>query len=127
WQLGVVRDFARSHIAAGQAAIFAGDFNVGGDAARMAAAQRIGAPLAGGSEAVRVALDRGAVPARNLAEARAIHDKGTDQLFYRSGRALALDPVRLEIPFAVTGTEQPLSDHPGLMVRYTIESAGERG
>ena len=123
WQYGSLHAFARSRIGGDQAAIVAGDFNLGGDVQRFATADRIGAPLSRAHDAVGETLARDAVAMADRAEARAVSARRTDRQYYRSGRGLTLQPTGIEIPFPMTGAARPLSDHPGVMVGYAINGS----
>lgn len=122
WQWRALRAFLARELSAGDAAIFAGDVNFAGSAVREVSALAAGLALPDGRDAVAETLAANAVATRDLSEAREVRAANTDRQLYRSSAAIRLTAASLAIHFPETATADPLSDHPGFVIRYRVSS-----
>lgn len=107
-QARAARDFIAANVDARDDLIFGGDFNIGKDKARIAAAQG----LVAGSREASAAAD---CAPEHRADVEAIRKRGKDKQFYRG----ALRLQGLEVPFGA-GNGGDLSDHLGYVARYAL-------
>lgn len=115
-QVQAVRTFLRANVDAESDLIFGGDFNIGRDEARIAAAREI---VEGAREATASA-DCSAYAADLRADIRTIRQRGKDKQFFRAGTDGRMRLRGLDVPFGAGAGGNALSDHLGYVARYTF-------
>ncbi|WHO39013.1 sphingomyelin phosphodiesterase [Sphingobium sp. AP49] len=123
-QAGLLADFVRAHVLAGQPMILGGDLNIGGDSNRFQAFfarwARVGmgfvAAHLGGAR--RALADRVLTDVGNHADLEQASARGKDWLFARDGGGRPMSVVHAAVPFGTEAEGAPLSDHFGYMIAY---------
>lgn len=116
-QVRAARNFIEANVDARSDLIFGGDFNIGKDGARIAAARGL---LEGGQEA-SASADCSAYDAAARADIAAIRKRGKDKQFFRPGTEGPLRLSGLEVPFGAANGGDVLSDHLGYVARYAFQ------
>ncbi|CAM5442158.1 endonuclease/exonuclease/phosphatase family protein [Sphingobium scionense] len=123
-QAGILADFVRRHVPAGQSMILGGDLNIGGDRHRIRAFFRrwaetgmdfVAAHLGG---ARRALVDRVLTDVGNHADLEQASARGKDWLFARDDRGRPMRAIHAAVPFGTEVEGAPLSDHFGYMIAY---------
>jgi endonuclease/exonuclease/phosphatase family metal-dependent hydrolase len=126
-QAGLLADFVRAHVPAGQPMILGGDLNIGGDRnpihaffTRWARAGMsfVAAHLGGARRALADSLPSDAGTHWDLEQASA---RGKDWLFARDDRGRPMRAIHAAVPFGTEVEGAPLSDHFGYMIAYEPE------
>ncbi|PZU64430.1 MULTISPECIES: endonuclease/exonuclease/phosphatase family protein [Sphingobium] len=126
-QAGLLADFVRAHVPAGQPMILGGDLNIGGDRNRIhafftrwarAGMGFVAAHLGGARRALADSLPSDAGTHRDLEQARA---RGKDWLFARDDSGRPMRAIHAAVPFGTEVEGAPLSDHFGYMIAYEPE------
>jgi hypothetical protein len=100
--------------------IVGGDFNLGHDPERLAAAARAGGVLPGGDEAVATQWHR---PGASLdPDLVAIHQRAKDKQFFRAAPGSELALRAIEVPFGEAAGGFELSDHLGFVAEYDLRA-----
>ncbi len=120
-QLSALRTFIGQQVDRKTSLIFAGDFNVGHDPDRVAAARAEMMTATGSSEATAVAAATPAMtqPASN--DLNAVIKHGKDKQYFRAGLGQQLHYSSLEVPFGLASKSASLSDHLGYAVHYSLK------
>ncbi|WP_395336153.1 endonuclease/exonuclease/phosphatase family protein [Novosphingobium sp. BL-8H] len=116
-QLSALRTFIGRQVDPQTSLIFAGDFNVGHDADRVAAARLVMETASGATEATEVAATI-PFPSNDLS---AVLARAKDKQYFRAGQGQMLRYAGIEVPFGLAGKASALSDHLGYVVRYAFE------
>ncbi|KEZ16017.1 Endonuclease/exonuclease/phosphatase family protein precursor [Sphingobium yanoikuyae] len=126
-QAGLLADFVRAHVPAGQPMILGGDLNIGGDRDRIqaffahwarAGMGFVAAHLGGARRVLADSLPSDAGTHRDLEQASA---RGKDWLFARDDRGRPMRAIHAVVPFGTEVEGAPLSDHFGYMIAYEPE------
>lgn len=120
-QLSALRTFIGQQVGRKTSLIFAGDFNVGHDPDRVAAARAEMMTATGSSEATAVAATTAGMtqPASN--DLNAVIKHGKDKQYFHAGLGQRLHYSSLEVPFGLASKSASLSDHLGYVVRYSLK------
>lgn len=126
-QVGLLTDFVRAHVPAGQPMILGGDLNIGGDSNRIHAFFAhwartgmgfVAAHLGGARRVLADSLPSDAGMHRDLEQASA---RGKDWLFARDDSGRPMRAIHAVVPFGTEVEGAPLSDHFGYMIAYEPE------
>ncbi|QJR04387.1 endonuclease [Sphingobium yanoikuyae] len=126
-QAGLLADFVRAHVPAGQPMILGGDLNIGGDRNRIHAFFAhwartgmgfVAAHLGGTRRVLADSLPSDVGTHRDLEQASA---RGKDWLFARDDRGRPMRAIHAAVPFGTEVEGAPLSDHFGYMIAYEPE------
>jgi endonuclease/exonuclease/phosphatase family metal-dependent hydrolase len=117
-QLNLARAFLRSHVSSRTSLIFAGDFNVGHDPDRIAAANALVGRSAGAAEASAQGIAGAPIASPDLA---AVARRAKDKQYFRAGTGETLTMKTLEVPFGLENGGSALSDHLGYVARYRMD------
>jgi len=118
WQVSALRHFLAREVSPDTPVIFGGDFNIGNVSSRRSAISA--APLLGAAQVDGLAESyaEGHVPTASIAEAQQILSRNKDRIISRSGKDIELSPFRSWVPFKLSTTDHPMSDHAGFVVDY---------
>ncbi|MCT2399629.1 endonuclease/exonuclease/phosphatase family protein [Novosphingobium mangrovi (ex Huang et al. 2023)] len=120
WQAGTVRRFVAKNVGPEDDVIFGGDFNIGHDPHRLAAAGRGGGFLTGSKEAIATAAGAKLSAPGDEADFLAVQDRAKDKEYYRPGNGSRLALRGVEIPFGIAEGGFDLSDHLGFVATYQL-------
>ncbi|EIZ80217.1 endonuclease/exonuclease/phosphatase [Novosphingobium sp. Rr 2-17] len=116
-QIAQARRFLDTNVSPRSDLIFAGDFNVGHDAQRIATANGTGGFLPGSREATMQAATLTQNRTRDLS---LVLSRAKDKQYYRPGSASTLTFRSLDVPFGAARGGFSLSDHLGYVVNYAM-------
>lgn len=123
-QAGLLADFVRAHVPAGQSMILGGDLNIGGDRDRVRAFFARWAQAGMGFVAAHLGGARRALDGQQLVDAASHSDlaqtsaRAKDWLFARDGGGQPMRVAHASVPFGTEADGAPLSDHFGYMIAY---------
>ncbi|WP_395397957.1 endonuclease/exonuclease/phosphatase family protein [Novosphingobium sp. BL-8A] len=119
-QLSALRTFIARQVDRNTSLIFAGDFNVGHDPDRMAAARAEMVTAIGSSEATALAGLAQPGTETTSGDLAAIIKRGKDKQYFRAGMGQRLRYNGIGVPFGLASKASSLSDHLGYVVRYSL-------
>lgn len=116
-QVDFLAEFIRAHGRADRPLILAGDFN---RAQRPERIRSLTAAMGGAREGLAEAVDKAAVAASDVHDARAIVRSARDMQFLFDSAATTLQVSGADVPFGTEQGREDLSDHMGFTVRYRL-------
>ncbi|AIT81966.1 endonuclease (plasmid) [Novosphingobium pentaromativorans US6-1] len=119
WQVVAVRQFVERQVAPGSDVIFGGDFNLGHDRDRLAAAAKDGGLLPGGQEVI--ATMDGRVSAPSGSDFDFVVSRAKDKEYFRAGQGSRLQLTGVDVPFGASDGGFGLSDHLGFVADYRLQ------
>lgn len=128
-QAGLLADFVRAHVPAGQPMILGGDLNIGGDRNRIHAFFGRWAQAGMGFVAAHLGGARRALAGNILSDADTHRDlerasaRSKDWLFARDAGGQPMRVAHAAVPFGTEADGNPLSDHFGYMIAYAPAAA----
>ena len=125
-QVALLSDFILGNRNPEHPLIVAGDFNVGAAADRGRALDALVPGWGGGAPVVEALGAMAATNDRLGEDARAAVRRNTDFEFAASGRATALIPLDVEVPFGREPSGRMLSDHIGYAVTFDLRPLEQR-
>ena len=118
WQAEALQNFVSMKVDPQSDVILAGDFNIGHDPKRLAAARKNGGFLPGAREAIALmSRPAGVQSDADLAE---IQRHAKDKEYFRPGAGSKLELVDVEVPFGIAAGGLGLSDHIGFVAKYAL-------
>lgn len=120
WQVAAAREFLSRTISPETPVVFGGDFNVGQIPRREKVVARQPMIGPGQTDGLPLAIARNETIPASLAEAEHIVARNKDKILSRSGSRTELEPVRAWVPFRLSTTANPLSDHAGFVIDYRL-------
>lgn len=118
WQVGALRQFVAKQVDPESDVIFGGDFNLGHDTDRLAAASRDGGLLPGSQEAI--ATIGGRADTRSDTDFGLVRNRAKDKEYFRAGKGAHLQLTGFDIPFGVDEGGFSLSDHLGFVADFKL-------
>ncbi|WP_342743676.1 endonuclease/exonuclease/phosphatase family protein [Novosphingobium mathurense] len=118
WQIGALRQFIAEKVDPGSDVIFGGDFNLGHDSDRLAAAAQGGGLLPGSHEAIATIWGRADTPSDT--DLNFVRDRAKDKEYFRAGKRAQLHLTGVEVPFGAGAGGFSLSDHLGFVADFKL-------
>lgn len=121
WQADAVRRFVARETGPDEDIVFGGDFNIGHDPIRRAAAGRNGGFLPRGREAIATVAATSPLATTQNADFVAVEQRAKDKQYFRPARGGRLELRKVDVPFGLANGGFDLSDHLGFVATYRID------
>lgn len=123
WQAAAVRRFVAQQTGPDENIVFGGDFNIGHDPIRRAAASRDGGFLPQGREAIATVAATSPLATKQNADFVAVEQRAKDKQYFRPARGSQLELRNVDVPFGLANGGFDLSDHLGFVATYRINDS----